>query len=139
MQEETAQRKTSVKCDAPITLALAAGFLWLYSRIPCPTVYLGDPGDSAPPSRPAACPTRPAIPSSRSWVRELARQRLEAGDPGSGLDAVAYDVWALRRDALRHRLQRAGVAVAEWRDDAPLQAVLEEVREFRRYARHARV
>src|SRR5436309_714127 len=59
--------------------------------------------------------------------------------PASGLDAVAYDIWALRRDALRHRLQRAGVAVAEWRDDAPLQAVLEEVREFRRYARHAHV
>src|SRR5205823_9456493 len=97
MQEETAQRKTSVKCDAPITLALAAGFLWLYSRIPCPTVYLGDPGDSAPPSRPAACPTRPAIPSSRSWVRELARQRLEAGDPGSGLitqgDSDINPIW----------------------------------------------
>ena len=27
----------------------------------------------------------------------------------------------------------------EWRDDTPLQTVLEEVREFRRYARHARV
>jgi uncharacterized protein (DUF58 family) len=54
-------------------------------------------------------------------------------------DAVAYDIWALRRDALRHRLQRAGVAVAEWRADDPLQAALEEVRAFRRHARHARV
>jgi hypothetical protein len=34
-------------------------------------------------------------------------------------------------------LQSAGVAVAEWTDAVPLQAVLEEVREFRRYARHA--
>ena len=59
--------------------------------------------------------------------------------PSGGLDAVAYDIWTLRREALRHRLQSAGVAVAEWRDDMPLQAVLEEVREFRRYARHARV
>jgi uncharacterized protein (DUF58 family) len=59
--------------------------------------------------------------------------------PASGLDSVAYDIWTLRRDALRHRLQSAGVAVSEWRDDTPLQAVLEEVREFRRYARHARV
>ena len=59
--------------------------------------------------------------------------------PSSGLDAVAYDIWTLRRDALRHRLQSVGVAVAEWRDDTQLQAVLEEVREFRRYARHARV
>ena len=57
--------------------------------------------------------------------------------PGGGLDAVAYDIWRLRRGALRHRLQSAGVAVAEWTDDVPLQAVLEEVREFRRYARHA--
>ncbi len=57
--------------------------------------------------------------------------------PSQGLDAVAYDIWRLRRDALRHRLQSAGVAVAEWRDDVPLQAILEEVREFRRYARHA--
>ena len=59
--------------------------------------------------------------------------------PPTGLDSVAYDIWTLRRDALRHRLQSAGVAVAEWRDDTPLQAVLEEVREFRRYARHSRV
>jgi uncharacterized protein (DUF58 family) len=59
--------------------------------------------------------------------------------PGRGLDAVAYDIWRLRRDALRHRLQRAGVAVVEWDATAPLQAILEEVREFRRYARHARV
>jgi uncharacterized protein (DUF58 family) len=56
-----------------------------------------------------------------------------------GVDAIAYDVWILRRDALRHRLQRAGVAVAEWRDDVPLQATLEEVRAFRRHARLARV
>ena len=56
-----------------------------------------------------------------------------------GLDAVAYDIWILRRDALRHRLQRAGVAAVEWRDDVPLQAVLEEVTAFRRHARLARV
>ena len=59
--------------------------------------------------------------------------------PRGGLDAIAYDIWTLRRDALRHRLQRAGIAVAEWREETPLQAVLEEVRSFRRYARHARV
>jgi uncharacterized protein (DUF58 family) len=58
--------------------------------------------------------------------------------PGSGIDAVAYDIWILRRDALRHRLQRAGVAVAEWHDGAPLQASIEEVRAFRRHARVAR-
>jgi uncharacterized protein (DUF58 family) len=58
--------------------------------------------------------------------------------PSRGLDAIAYDVWQLRRDALRHRLQRAGVAVVEWDASLPLQAILEEVRAFRRYARHAR-
>jgi uncharacterized protein (DUF58 family) len=58
--------------------------------------------------------------------------------PSRGLDSIAYDVWRLRRDALRHRLQRAGVAVVEWDADLPLQAILEEVRAFRRYARHAR-
>ncbi len=57
--------------------------------------------------------------------------------PTDRLDAIAYDLWTLRRDALRHRLQRAGVAVVEWRDDTPLQAVLEEVRSYRRYARTA--
>ena len=59
--------------------------------------------------------------------------------PASGLDAVAYDIWTLHREAVRHRLERAGVAVAEWREDVPLQSVLEEVRAFRRYARLARV
>jgi len=56
----------------------------------------------------------------------------------SGVDAVAYDIWILRRDALRHRLQRAGVAVAEWHEGAPLAAALEEVRAFRRHARVVR-
>ncbi|MGH3003058.1 MAG: DUF58 domain-containing protein [Gaiellaceae bacterium] len=59
--------------------------------------------------------------------------------PRGGTDEIAYDIWTLRREALRHRLQSAGVAVAEWRVETPLQAVLEEVRAFRRYARHARV
>ena len=58
--------------------------------------------------------------------------------PAVGADSVAYDIWILRRDAMRHRLQRAGVAVAEWRQGAPLQAALEEVRAFRRHARVAR-
>ena len=58
--------------------------------------------------------------------------------PASGLDSIAYDIWTLRRDALRHRLRSTGVAVVEWDNELPLQAVLEEVRAFRRYARHAR-
>jgi uncharacterized protein (DUF58 family) len=52
-------------------------------------------------------------------------------------DSVAYDLWLLRRSALRHRLQSAGVAVGEWRAGEPMQAALEEVRSFRRHAAHA--
>jgi uncharacterized protein (DUF58 family) len=58
--------------------------------------------------------------------------------PAQGSDAVAYDLWVLRRDALRHRLQQAGVAVAEWRAGDPLQLALEEVTAFRHHARLAR-
>jgi uncharacterized protein (DUF58 family) len=58
--------------------------------------------------------------------------------PADPLDGLAYDIWALRRDALRHRLHRAGVAVTEWRAGESLQAIIEEVREFRRHVRHAR-
>ncbi len=54
--------------------------------------------------------------------------------PGTGLDATAYALWQLRRDALRYRYERAGVAVAEWRDGEPLQVAIEEVRSFRRHA-----
>jgi uncharacterized protein (DUF58 family) len=55
-------------------------------------------------------------------------------EPGRGLDELGHRLWRLRREALRHRYQRAGVAVAEWRDGEPLQAPLEEVRSYRRHA-----
>jgi uncharacterized protein (DUF58 family) len=58
--------------------------------------------------------------------------------PSGGTDQLAYDIWILRRDALRHRLQRAGVGIAEWDGEAPLQVALEEVRAFRRHARLVR-
>ena len=58
--------------------------------------------------------------------------------PEPRLDALAYDIWTLRRDALRHRLQHAGIAVTEWTSDSSLQAHLEEVREFRRHGRLVR-
>ena len=57
--------------------------------------------------------------------------------PNDPSDSVAYDLWLLRREALRSRLQQAGVAVAEWNVDEPLQAPIEEVRSFRRYAMHS--
>jgi uncharacterized protein (DUF58 family) len=59
--------------------------------------------------------------------------------PSGSLDRLAYRIWDLRRDAQRHRFERVGVAVAEWRRGDELQVVLEEVTGFRRHARHARV
>jgi uncharacterized protein (DUF58 family) len=59
-------------------------------------------------------------------------------EPGrQELERLAYDIWTARRDALRGQYERAGVPVAVWTDDVPLVAALEEVRAFRRYARHA--
>lgn len=55
--------------------------------------------------------------------------------PGGGeLDDLAWRLWALRRNALRAQLGALGVAVAQWRDDAPLDAVLQGVRTYRRHA-----
>jgi uncharacterized protein (DUF58 family) len=60
--------------------------------------------------------------------------------PGeSETDRLAHRLWLLRRDEIRSRYGRLGVAVATWSDDKPLDAVLEGVRAFRRQARVARV
>jgi uncharacterized protein (DUF58 family) len=55
---------------------------------------------------------------------------------GDEADRLAYRIWGLRREAMRSRYRRLGVAVAHWSDGDPLQAALEEVREFRRRVRH---
>lgn len=53
-------------------------------------------------------------------------------------DELAYRVWLLRREELRSRFERLGVAVASWDDEAPLAAAVEGVRAFRRHALLAR-
>lgn len=53
-------------------------------------------------------------------------------------DRLAYRLWTHKRAALRHRFERAGVAVTEWRDGEALAAGLEEVAAYRRRARIAR-
>ncbi|HUQ22774.1 MAG TPA: DUF58 domain-containing protein [Gaiellaceae bacterium] len=59
--------------------------------------------------------------------------------PGpSESDRLAHRLWLLRREEIRARYERLGVAVATWSDDQPLDAVLEGVRAFRRHARLAR-
>jgi uncharacterized protein (DUF58 family) len=54
------------------------------------------------------------------------------------LAQLAYRLWRLSRESLRLRYEQAGVPVVEWQDGEPLDAVLEEVTAFRRYARPAR-
>lgn len=54
------------------------------------------------------------------------------------LSRLSYRLWRLTRDALRARYERAGIPVVSWQDGLALDAVLEEVRSYRRYARPAR-
>ncbi len=56
-------------------------------------------------------------------------------DPEDEAATLAYRLWLLRRETLRSRYHQLGIAVAEWREGVPLQAPLEEVSSFRRFAR----
>jgi uncharacterized protein (DUF58 family) len=58
--------------------------------------------------------------------------------PEGEFGELAYRLWRLQREAVRARYERLGIAVAEWRQDQPLDAVLEEVAAFRRSARRVR-
>jgi uncharacterized protein (DUF58 family) len=56
-------------------------------------------------------------------------------DPGkTDVERLAFRLWQLRRETLRERLRRSGVAVTEWREGTPLAVGLEEVGAFRRRA-----
>jgi uncharacterized protein (DUF58 family) len=60
-------------------------------------------------------------------------------DPGRDeLQKLAYRIWELSRDSLRARYADLGVPVIEWREGAPLDAAIEEVRSFRHRARPVR-
>jgi uncharacterized protein (DUF58 family) len=58
--------------------------------------------------------------------------------PNDELGQFAHRLWRLRRDALRDRFRTLGVPTAEWREGIGVQAPIEEVRAFRRYARARR-
>ena len=58
--------------------------------------------------------------------------------PDDELGRFAHRLWRLRRDALRDRFRTLGVPTAEWREGIGVQAPIEEVRAFRRYARARR-
>ena len=53
----------------------------------------------------------------------------------SETEQLAYRLWRLRREALRTRYASLGVPIVEWREGVPMEAVVEEVRAFRRHAR----
>lgn len=61
-----------------------------------------------------------------------------APPPAGELPELAHRLWRLRREALRARYERVGVAVAEWHAGTPLASALEEVTAFRRHAARAR-
>lgn len=54
-------------------------------------------------------------------------------------EQLARRLWSLQHEALRARYRQLGVAVVEWREERPLESVVEEVRRLRRHARLARV
>ena len=58
---------------------------------------------------------------------------VEEGE--SETERLAYRLWRLRREALRSRYASLGVPIVEWREGVPLEAMVEEVRAFRRHAR----
>jgi len=59
------------------------------------------------------------------WGRERARRTAQAA-------ALAERLWALKREALRHRYQELGAAVVEWRAGTELEQVIYEVELCRR-------
>jgi len=56
----------------------------------------------------------------------------------SETEQLAYRLWRLRREGLRTRYAARGVAIAEWTEGVPMEAVMEEVRGFNRHARVVR-
>jgi uncharacterized protein (DUF58 family) len=54
--------------------------------------------------------------------------------PWTDNERLARRVWVLKRDMLRHRFQRLGVATGVWREDMSLEELMGEVGAFRRSA-----
>ncbi|MGH7608878.1 MAG: DUF58 domain-containing protein [Candidatus Dormibacteria bacterium] len=67
-------------------------------------------------------------------VLEIAPERFLPSGPAAA-DPSAVQLWRLLRSSRRRALQRAGVIVVEWHPDQPLEAVLAQAREYRRFAR----
>ena len=54
------------------------------------------------------------------------------------LSGLSYRLWSLSRDAQRDQYERAGIPIVPWTEGGSLDAVIEEVRTYRRHARPAR-
>ena len=83
-------------------------------------------------ARPAGARLRPRRDRALAVLRSSRRVETET-------EQLAYRLWRLRRDALRSRYASLGVPIVEWREGVPLDAMVEEVRAFRRHARVVRV
>jgi uncharacterized protein (DUF58 family) len=58
--------------------------------------------------------------------------------PPGPLGDLAHRLWRLRREEVRSRYRTLGVPVAEWQHGQPVDGVLAQLREVRRYARTVR-
>jgi uncharacterized protein (DUF58 family) len=54
------------------------------------------------------------------------------------LSDLSYRLWSLSREAQRAQYEHAGIPIVPWTEGEALDAVLEEVRAYRRHARPAR-
>jgi uncharacterized protein (DUF58 family) len=59
--------------------------------------------------------------------------------PPGDLGELAYRVWRMKREELASRYQVVGVPVVEWLHGQPVDEVLAQLREVRRYARTVRI
>jgi uncharacterized protein (DUF58 family) len=70
-------------------------------------------------------------------IVEVSPLPLDAGRIGARAP-LSVRLWRLQREVIRSQLEELGVPVVQWSEGMPLQAVVEEVRAFRRHARRAR-
>jgi uncharacterized protein (DUF58 family) len=70
-------------------------------------------------------------------VVEIQAERFLAGADGE-TDAIARRIWELRRDQVRRRFTRNGVALAVWDPEEPFERPLMEVEAFRRQQARSR-
>jgi uncharacterized protein (DUF58 family) len=91
-----------------------------------PSASAGPSALAAPSVHPS--PSAPTFDNRRWWRRRgRARRRDQAA-------SLAERLWALKREALRHRYTQLGAAVVEWRVPTELEQVLFEVEACRRRA-----